>query len=237
MGCGFRSSGPRYTLAMIGDDSPELEYYRSVEDLFSAFRGVPHVLSPKDFQLLRSWWQDEVPLSAVRTGVAEVFARRRDRGEAEPVVSLSYCRHAVAAQAQRLAEMRIGTHDGGEAEEADVSAAIRKLAGRLNRSAKAAGSDRPRAAAAIDRIGNEVLAAADLESPVLEEYLYALEATLLIDCLDALENDDRLRLEERARTEAESLAASPEAQDRTFRALRDRLLREVLELPRLEIDP
>jgi len=220
---------------MIRDDSPELDYYRTVEDLFSAFRGVPHVLSPKDFQLVRSWWQDRVPLAAIRTGVAEVFARRRDRGEAEPVVSLSYCRHAVAAQARRLAEMRVGSHEHNESDRVDVSKSIRELAGRLCESAKTAGAERPRAAAVIDRIGNEVLAAVDLENPVLGEYLYALEATLLIDCLDALEDDDRIRLEERARAEAENLAASPEARERTFHALRDRLLREILGLPRLEI--
>jgi hypothetical protein len=221
---------------MIRDDSPELDYYRTVEDLFSAFRGVPHVLSPKDFQLVRSWWHDQVPLAAIRTGVAEVFARRRDRGETEPVVSLSYCRHAVAAQARRLAEMRVGGHENHESEGVDVSKSIRKLAARLSESAKTAGEKRPRAAAVINRIGNEVLAAVDLQSPVLGEYLYALEATLFIDCLDALEDDDRSRLEERARTEAENLAASPEARERTFCALRDRLLREILELPRLEIE-
>lgn len=220
---------------MIRDDSPELEYYRTVEDMFSALRGVPHVLSPKDFQLLRSWWKDQVPLSAVRTGVTEVFARRRERGELEPVVSLSYCRHAVAAHAKRLADMRIGAQEEPGGQGADISDSIRHLARRLRKAAEEVRARRPRTAAVIDRIEGGVLAAADIESSFCEEYLYALEASLLIDCLDSLEDNDRLLLEDRARADAEGVAANPEARDRTFRALRDRSLRDLLKLPRLEI--
>jgi len=58
----------RYTAGMASDDELELEYYRAVEDLFATLRGVPHVISPKDFQLLREWWRDEVPLVAVDEG-------------------------------------------------------------------------------------------------------------------------------------------------------------------------
>ncbi|MEJ2582841.1 MAG: hypothetical protein P8127_14590 [Acidobacteriota bacterium] len=90
------------------DDTREIAYYREIEDYFATLRGVPHVLSPKDFQLLREWWRDEIPLPAVRAALAEVFARRRDRGEPDPVVSLSYCRHAVKAHARRAAEMHVG---------------------------------------------------------------------------------------------------------------------------------
>ena len=67
---GLRRSG--YT-APMNDEDPELAYYRSVEDLFATLRGTPHTLSPRDFQLLRGWWRDEVPLAAVVTGLTEVF--------------------------------------------------------------------------------------------------------------------------------------------------------------------
>ena len=46
-----------YTVRM-GTSEDELRYYRTVEDLFATLRGVPHVLSPRDFQLLRTWWRD-----------------------------------------------------------------------------------------------------------------------------------------------------------------------------------
>ena len=45
-----------------------------------------------------------------------------------------------------------------------------------------------------------------------------------------------VELEERARADAAASAATPEARDRTFLAFRDRLLRKLLDLPRLELD-
>ncbi len=113
---------------MTDDESLELEYYRAVEDLFATLRGVPHVISPKDFQLLREWWRDEVPLAAVRAGITEVFARRRERGELDPVVSLSYCRHAVRKHAQRLAEMLVGASDDGASPPPDPKPDLEALA-------------------------------------------------------------------------------------------------------------
>jgi len=220
---------------MAPDDPAEIAYYREVEDLFAALRGVPHVLSPKDFQLMRSWWRGEVPMSAVRTGVTEVFARRLERGDAEPVVSLSYCRHAVAEHARRLAEMRVGTTAPSHKDTLSAAEPIERLGQRLAAVADSARPSRPRVAEVIDRIRLEVDAAAKVDTAFVEEHLFALESTLLADCFGALEDDERRRLEERARADAEAITLAPEARDRTFRALRDRLLRTLLDLPRLEI--
>ena len=239
MECRFnirRGPEARYTFDMFSDDSPEIEYYRAIEDLFSALRGVPHVLSPRDFQLVRSWWRDQVPLSAVRTGVAEVFARRRERGDPEPVVSLSYCRHAVEAHAKRAAEMAIGAPESSTEKSDNTERLLRQLSERLTRSADDFRAQRPRVAAVVDRISNEVLGAGDLGGSLLEEHLYALESSLLIDCFDALEDHERTEIETRATSEAEEMAANPDARARAFRALRDRLLRTVLDLPRLEVE-
>lgn len=221
---------------MAPDVTPELEFYRSVEDLFSTLRGVPHVLSPKDFQLLRSWWKDRVPLSAVRTGVTEVFARKRERGESEPVVSLTYCRHAVDAHAKRMAEMRIGAASEPSATSAVTPESIHRLVDSLRSSETRNRAERPRVASVIERISHEVGNATEIESVFVEEHLYALESALLADCLVALEDKERRLLEDRARGEAERIAVSPEAFERTFTALRDRLLRDLLQLPRLEIE-
>ena len=57
-----------------------------------------------------------------------------------------------------------------------------------------------------------------------------------LTCLEALDGRDRQSIEKRARDEAEASAATPEARERTFRALRDRLLRRELDLPRLELE-
>ena len=158
----------------MADDERELAYYRAIEDLFATLRGIPHVLSPRDFHLMRTWWRDDVPLQAVATGVTEVFARRRERGDGEPVVSLGYCRHAVRSHARRLAEMRVGEQREERPEtRAGVAESLDNLTSKLTEAADRARSARPSAA-----------------------------------------------------------AVSP-----GVRALRDRLLRELLGLPRLELEP
>lgn len=221
---------------MSDGNDPELAYYRAVEDLFATLRGVPHVISPKDFQLLREWWRDEVPLTAVRAGITEVFARRRERGEVDPVVSLSYCRHAVRKHAQRLAEMQVGAPDDETSLPPDPRPQVEALATDLRTAAVRLRSQKPRIANIIESIATAVEAASELPPSAIEEHLFALESALLANCLEALDEPDRRSLEKRARHEAEATAATPEARDRTFRALRDRLLRSDLELPRLELD-
>jgi hypothetical protein len=225
----------RYTADMAAEDEKELEYYRAIEDLFATLRGVPHIISPKDFQLLREWWREEVPLAAVRAGITEVFARRRERGDVDPVVSLSYCRHAVRKHAQRVAEMQVGAPDDGTSPPPDPKPALEALAADLNAVATRSRPEKPRIADIIGNIATAVEAAFELPVSVLEEHLFALESALLANCLEALDEPSRQSLEKRARHEAESTAATPEARERTFRALRDRLLRSDLELPRLEL--
>lgn len=227
----------RYTAAVTADDDRERAYYRAVEDFFATVRGVPHVLSPRDFQLLREWWRDDVPLAAVRSGITEVFARRRERGDAEPIVSLSYCRHAVRSHARRAAEMQVGApHEGVVPTAVDPLVRLGSLSSRLANVASGLRSAEPRAAEVIEGFAAAVKAAAEVPAPLLEEHLFALESALLANCLEALSGSRRDALDERARTEAETTAATDEARERTFRALRDRLLREELGLPRLELD-
>jgi hypothetical protein len=221
---------------MASEGERELAYYRAVEDLFATLRGVPHILSPKDFQLLREWWRDEIPLSAVRAGIAEVFARRRERGEPDPVVSLGYCRHAVRSHAKRAAEMQVGAHADGGPEIPDPRTRLGALSKSLSRAADMHRAENRRVAEIIDQFATTVAAARELPRPTLEEHLFALESALLANCLEALDDQQREKIEVRARQEAESTSTTPEARERAFRALRDRLLREGLELPRLELD-
>jgi hypothetical protein len=221
---------------MSSESKAERDYYRAVEDLFATLRGVPHTLSPKDFQLLRQWWHDEVPLSAIRAGITEVFARRRERGDPEPVVSLGYCRHAVNSHAKRAAEMLVGAHEVGGSAPPDAQTRLRDLSRDLSRAAEAQRSENGRLADVIDRFSDMVAAASDLPPSTLDEHLFALESTLLANCLEALDDRLHLSVEARARREAEATAATPEASERAFHALRDRLLREELGLPRLELD-
>jgi len=225
----------RYTRAVIEADE-ELEFYRGVEDFFAALRGVPHLLSPKDFQLLRSWRRDGVPLAAVTGGISEVFARRRDRGEEDPVVSLAYCRHAVARHAKRLAEMRAGAHSEPlAAGAADQRHPPVGLAAGLRSAAAALSGDMLPVAGAILTVADLVEAGIDLPPAMLEERLCALESVLLAGCWRALPAAERERIEAASVAAAAASGATGEARERTRRAIRDRELRRALGLPRLEL--
>lgn len=221
---------------MAAEDSPELAYYRAVEDFFATMRGVRHVLSPRDFQLLREWWRYEIPLAAVRAGITEVFARRNERGEATPVVSISYCRHAVRAHARRAAEMKVGLAGGGGQPPSSPTLALSALAAELAAAAARLRKKMPRVADVVRGFAIAVEDAAELDAAIVDEHLFALETALLANCLEAIDEALRHEIEERARTESETMATSSDARERTFRALRDRLLRDVLSLPRLELD-
>ena len=220
---------------MDGDDQ-ELSYYRSVEDLFASLRGTPHVLSPRDFQLLRSWWRDEIPLAAISAGLTEVFARHREREDTNPVVSLSYCRHAVKRQAKRLAEMHVGSAETdpgtGPQERAEN---CRHLVNDLISAAGAQRPGRPAVADALSRIADQIeTAGRDLPTELLDEYLFGLESAMLHECWQALPHDERQTIDDRVTTAVEGSSASNEARQRSVRALRDREIRLLLDLPRLE---
>jgi hypothetical protein len=220
----------------VNDQNPELAYYRTIEDFFSTLRGLPHTLSPKDFELLRSWWRDGVPLVAVRAGLAEVFARRREDGDSEPVVSLRYCRHAVARHARSIAEMRVGAGDDErDTDRGEAGDRLESLAAQLRSSANRQSERNPRLGRLIESVADSLVDAAELTPAALEEHLFALETTLLSGCFAALGDFRRRALEDHARFAAAASSATEEARERAFKAHRDRQLRSLLELPRLEI--
>jgi hypothetical protein len=216
-------------------ESPEIAYYRRVEDLFSSLRGTPHILSPRDFQLLRSWWRDEIPFAAVSAGLTEVFARNRDREDASPVVSLSYCRHAVKSHAKRLANMHVGG-DRGDADPSALKDAVDSLLASLASAARTHTTNRPAVAAVLERIGDQLkTAGSDLSAGLLDEQLYGLESAMLVACWDAIETAERASIDQRVTGTAASSASNEKARRRSERALRDRELRLLLDLPRLEL--
>ena len=216
-------------------DELEITYYRQVEDLFSTLRGVPHTLSPKDFQLLRGWWRDEVPLTAVAAGITEVFARRRG-DESDPVVSLSYCRHAVNRHAKRLAEMTVGESPPDVATEGpSVADRLALVISELSTAAGAARESLPGVADVIEGIAHQMVRCDQMPMAVVEDHLFSLETVLLDGCWRAMPESERLEITARANATAETSGAEGEIADRTRRAMRDRELRRRLGLPRLEL--
>jgi len=220
----------------MADGDREMAFYRAVEDLFATLRGVPHLMSPRDFQLLRSWWDEGIPLTAVTAGVTEVFAKRRERGDEDPVVSLGYCRHAVRRHGRRLAEMRTGqgaAEDRPAGAEDALRAELEALAGRLEAAAQSQSEARPRVATAVLSIRKQLETALEMTPSDAGELLFSLESSLLHRCLEALDETEREALEARARDRAGE--GSEDSRRRRVLALRDRELRALLELPRLEL--
>lgn len=223
---------------MDGDDR-EIQYYRTVEDFFSGLRGVPHVLSPKDFQLLRQWWRDGVPLSAVLAGITEVFEKKRARGDEDPVTSLSYCRHAVRRHAKAVAAARVGASPPRPQPDAGVVAGrVRELAAELTALAAAQEEVRPAAARVLAEAARTLEASAgeDLEADRAEELLMALETRIMEGLRHALPREELARLEAEARAAADASGATGEAKERTRRAALDRRIRGLLGLPRMELE-
>jgi hypothetical protein len=223
-----------FRLTSMNDEQRERAYYRAIEDFFAEMRGSPHTLSTKDFQLMRSWWRDEVPMSAVTTGVTEVVNRRRERGVETPVVSLTYCKHAVRRHAKRLAEMSLG-HGGADKEEAETATVVQSAVASLGEQLKAVASAqeelRPRVAAALTVLVAHLLQAAELPVAAVEEHLFSLEIAMLEGCRRALDRGEQELVDERAR----DAANAEDGGGSVFRAMQDREVRRLLDLPRLEI--
>jgi hypothetical protein len=225
------------TLLDVPETDDELAYYREIEDFFAVVRGVPHILSPKDFQLMRGWWRERVPLAAVAAGISEVFARRRDRGDREPVVSLSYCRHAVLRHAARLAEMRVGegpveaTAGGLEQNALQLDSLLE----RMRAAADGLSENLVEVAKVIVEIADRLDRESSMPSAVLEQHLFSMEAVLLDRCWRALPDHERNVIDERSQETAAVAGGTRSARERTRRAVRDRELRHMLGLPRLEI--
>ncbi len=230
---------PRYTGTMSEEApdgvSAEVAYYRAVEDLFGRLRGMPHTLSPKDFQLLRSWWSEGVPLAAVASGITEVFMKKKDRGDADPVVSLTYCRHAVKRHAHELAAMRTGAVPGTRLATPEIERQLRQLADGLAAAAARLVDEYPPVAEAIEACRRDLETMTPPGEAEAESLLLSLEASLLEACFDALDPGEREEIERVARELAPTDALDPAQRMRVLRAYRDRELRKRFSLPRLEL--
>ena len=84
---------------------PDHAYFQAVEEIFVELRGAPLLLSPADWQVARRWHQEGVPLDLVRRTLAEVFAKRKERGAKGKISSLRYCAPAVEAAWAELKEL------------------------------------------------------------------------------------------------------------------------------------
>jgi len=211
------------------------EYFAAAEAAFVRRRGTPFLLSPKDFALLKEWRALGVPLEAVESGIEEAFARREERGAVGRVNSLSYCRDAVLEAWERRAETARGKGSESAADAVDAGGALKRLASDLASVAAA----RPDLAAELESAARSLsrLEGSGKSPEEIESSLAGLDRRLAKALTEALPEMERAEMD----AEAEKMLAGAGGRmdavtlEKTSRALKRRLLRERLDLPRLSL--
>ena len=219
----------------MSETAEDRDYFAAAEAAFVRRRGTPFLLSPRDFALLKEWRALGVPLEAVESGIEDAFTRREERGAVGRVNSLSYCRDAVLEAWERRAETARGKGSARDAEAVDAAAALASLAADL----EVVAVKRPDLASAIDSARRSLarLEASRKPPEEIEGSLAGLDRRLAKALGEALTEKERADLD----AEAERMLGGagtrmdPVTLEKTSRALKRRLLRERLGLPRLSL--
>ena len=225
-----------------GDPPDEAAYATLVEEAFIAERGTPFLLSAKDWQLVREWRESGVPVDTVVRAVHETFEKRRARGMAGKISSISYCAGAVEERWEMERRGLVGQARGESAAApgpGEIAEMLASLATRL-RAAGAAGS-----AGRDEKILRMGLASAAAKIEGIprdgtfeesEERLAAVEASLVKAVFRGLPPEETALVEARV---AEGLGdvsgVSREIVDRMRRALVRREVRRLVGLPPLTL--
>ena len=153
---------------------PEAEYYQSVEEYFVSRRGDPLFLSNADWNLVRRWRLEGLPLRVVLRGIRDALdAHAHGFGRERKVKSLAYCKSAVEAAGERW-RSALALH-GGEGQ--DATKTLQAFAHDLRRALPVLGERaRERAAAIADELSGRAHAASLDE---LTARLAGLEAGLV----------------------------------------------------------
>ncbi|MFQ5742598.1 MAG: hypothetical protein ACE5HV_03290 [Acidobacteriota bacterium] len=76
----------------------EEAYFRRIEEHFGQRRGGPILLSPRDWQLIRDWRRQGIPLAVVLRGINQAYDRFKASGpRPDRINSLAYCKQSVLA--------------------------------------------------------------------------------------------------------------------------------------------
>jgi hypothetical protein len=226
----------------------EADYFRGIEERFCALRGRAMLLSPKDWNLIASWWSEKIPRSLILESLEEVFVGRRRRGEeSRDVNSLSYVKGEVLRRWRLHREMTAPRRAEGE-ETARLREDLRRHLGRLSRSLT-------QAASRVRESGREILARTALEAGAdlralrksarrtdwdplqAEKVLESLDGEILAAAASSLDQPQRLRLEQEAEIVLRRRRSDMERQayGESLAAVRSRLLRREFGLPRLSL--
>lgn len=223
-----------------GQPPDEAAYATRIEEVFIEERGTPFLLSAKDWQLIRGWRENGIPVDTVVRAVRETFARRRARGVAGKIASISYCADAVEErwQMERRGLVGKGT-EGREEAPVEIGPRLESLVVALRSAGDAGegGIDREilrkevgKAASKIDALARE----ASFEE--IEEKLSAIERALVRNLATRLAPAAAASVEASvAEALGETAGVAPEIVERMRRALVRREVRRRVGLPPLTL--
>ena len=199
-------------------------YFQVLEEDLARLRGAALLLAPSDWQVAAEWRRRGVPLELVRRTMAELYARRVQRGSRRRINSLRYFSPAVEAAWE---ELRALTGPGHRAAPPPLDAAARLAA-----LVRLLPEDLPRRDAWTARI-----AALSGDAEAIEQALMALDGELLAALEAGLDEEGRAELAGREERTAAALGARLPREEVTAarERLRRQLLRERWRLPLLSL--
>jgi hypothetical protein len=212
------------TAANDVNDGEELRYFQSLEEAFIRLRGAPLLLSPADWQVAQRWRALGIPLDFAITAMAELFARRRERGAEDRVSSLRYCARAVESGWRRAEELAGPVRRSPEPD-FDASARLQALA-------RSVPGGWPGADDLVER-----LLSLHGDAAAIESSLVALDDALLEAAGARLEAPERAALEAWVERRLDALRPrfEPDELARAAARLRSRELRRRSGLPLLSL--
>ena len=188
----------------------EHSYWEQIERYFMEKRGNALILSPKDWPLLTSWQERNIPLEVIFEGIDRAFERREEKQagrQPQPIRSLSFCKRDVEQiwkdreESRQPAAAEPGSSEILASECRKLVIKLRSTATQLQKYAT-----QPH----YHCIEHELIATAEM----LDSMIVLIEETEEIDALTAIK--DRLRdLEQRLMTQLEQSLA-PNVSDKLY---------------------
>jgi len=224
--------------ALEEDHAFDEGYYEEVESYFVARRGSPLFITPSEWDLVRRWEQQGIPLAVVKEGIDRVFERPKTLLKPR---RLGYCRQTVEAAFRRFRESSLGGRAGGTAQDdSSASAHLTEVSSRLQDLAAAWSETQSELSLLLERTAAAVRSLSERaeEAPgEVERELTALDGKLVVESEAVL--GDAVR--EELRREAESSLESYRGRmpEKIYRAALEsgyrRRLRRKLGLPTLSL--
>jgi hypothetical protein len=187
---------PAYRASSAEDEN----YYAAIERHFVSLRGAPLFITPREWQLIDTWHERQIPLRVVKDGLDRTFEKRKST---RPVRHLAYCRQAVEAAYRRFCEALAGSDHSVEDGSGEVST-VRLHLGDLERSvvetARNLGTSQPALVQTLEHIAERLgeLASNPLHAdgfPNLERELGELEMAVVREAETALDEAERRHLQ------------------------------------------